>query len=210
MKKPVIFFDWDGTLADSMGLSRAGVQTAFAEMGLPPCPEEMLHYSNGPTIPESAFLLGLPETLHEEYVTRRVAAEMRLLGEYQRLFPGVREMLARLAEIADLAIISNGVAPYLADSIRILGLEDTFACVQGLISGQKKGVTLGQVIERLQPERAVMVGDCAGDFVAGRMCALPTVAVSYGYGTPDDWAQADVTVDSAETLEAWLTAWAQG
>ena len=208
MKKPVIFFDWDGTLADSMGLSRAGVQTAYAEMGLPPCPEEKMIYCNGPTIEESAPLLGLAEAYHEEYIRRRYAAEMRILAEYQRMFAGVGEMLARLQEIADLVIISNGGFPYISDSCRILGVTERFACIQGLVPGQKKGVTLGQVIDRLQPERAVMVGDRTGDFVAGRMNGLTTVAAAYGYGTPEEWAQADVTVDSVEALEAWLTAWA--
>lgn len=209
MKKPMIFFDWDGTLADSMGLSRAGVQTAYAEMGLPPCPEDKLVYSNGPTIEESAPLLGLPEELHEEYIRRRYDAEMRILDQYQKLFPGVKQMLARLKEIADLVIISNGGAPYLTDSCRITGLEGCFTLVQGLIPGQKKGVTLGQVIGRLQPERAMMVGDRTGDFVAGKMNDLTTVAVAYGYGNAEEWAHADVIVDDVFMLENFLTAWAR-
>lgn len=35
-RKPVIFFDWDGTLADSMPLCIEQIRGTLAEMGLPP------------------------------------------------------------------------------------------------------------------------------------------------------------------------------
>ena len=208
MKKPVIFFDWDGTLADSMGLSRYGVQTALKEIGLPPVPEEMLVYSNGPTSEESAVLLGVPEELREEFVRRRYAAEMDGVDTYQRAFDGVPEMLRRLQAIADLVIISNGGIPYLTKSTRMLNVIDCFAHIQGIVVGQSKGVTLSQVIDRLQPERAVMVGDRLGDFLAGKHCRIPAIAAGYGYGNEAEWAQADVTLPTVEALEAWLTEWA--
>ena len=208
MQKPVIFFDWDGTLADSMGLSRYGVQTAMAAVGLPSVKEEMLVYSNGPTIEESAVLLGVPEGLREEFVRCRYAAEMDGVDTYQRTFEGVPGMLSRLQEIANLVIISNGGMPYLTKSTRILGLTERFFHIQGIVVGQTKGVTLSQVIDRLQPERAVMVGDRLGDFLAGKHCRLTTVAAGYGYGNEEEWAQADVTAMSVKELEDWLTAWA--
>lgn len=209
MKKPMIFFDWDGTLADSMGLSRHGVQTAMAAMGLPPVAEEMLVYSNGPTIEESAQLLGVPESMQAEWVRTRYAAEMDGVDEHQRAFAGVPEMLRRLRDIADLVIISNGGIPYLTKSTRILGVADCFFYIQGIVVGQTKGVTLSQVIDRLQPERAVMVGDRLGDFLAGKHCHIPAIAAGYGYGNEEEWAQADVMLPTVEALEAWLTDWAK-
>jgi len=46
------------------------------------------------------------------------------------------------------------------------------------------------MLDELQPERAIMVGDRLGDLTAGRSCGLPTVAACYGFGTPQEWQEA--------------------
>lgn len=40
------------------------------------------------------------------------------------------------------------------------------------------------VLDQMRPQRAVMVGDRKGDFLAGRDNGLPTVSACYGYGLP--------------------------
>ena len=40
--KPVIFFDWDGTLADSMNLCVAEIRQALITMRLPDLPDDVL------------------------------------------------------------------------------------------------------------------------------------------------------------------------
>ena len=47
--KPVIFFDWDGTLADSMNLCVAEIRQALITMRLPDLPDDVLRQCNGPT-----------------------------------------------------------------------------------------------------------------------------------------------------------------
>ena len=47
--KPVIFFDWDGTLADSMNLCVAEIRQALITMRLPDLPDDVLRQCNGPS-----------------------------------------------------------------------------------------------------------------------------------------------------------------
>ena len=47
--KPVIFFDWDGTLADSMNPCVAEIRQALITMRLPDLPDDVLRQCNGPT-----------------------------------------------------------------------------------------------------------------------------------------------------------------
>ena len=47
--KPIIFFDWDGTLADSMNLCVAEIRQALITMRLPDLPDDVLRQCNGPT-----------------------------------------------------------------------------------------------------------------------------------------------------------------
>ena len=67
-----------------------------------------------------------------------------------------------------------------------------------------------QVLDQMRPQRAVMVGDRKGDFLAGRDNGLPTVSACYGYGLPDEWALADRQAYSVEKLQNMLLDFTQG
>lgn len=190
-KRPVIFFDWDGALADSMPLCIAEIRLALERMSMPELPEALIAQCNGPTYEESVGVLGIPEERAKEFLHERKEAEMALVPTVQRLFPGVRGMLDSLRETADLAIISNGMPEYLTLSLRVMGLEKAFVRVQGQIPGKTKGEALSVVLAELTPSRAVMVGDRLGDLLAGRQNGLPTVAACYGYGNEAEYAHAD-------------------
>ena len=58
--KPVVFFDWDGTLADSMSLCMGECALTLEWMGLPPLHERDLMRCNGPTLEGAAAILGVP------------------------------------------------------------------------------------------------------------------------------------------------------
>ena len=202
-KRPVIFFDWDGTLADSMPLCIAEIRLALERMGLPELPEALLTQCNGPTFEESVQVLGISEARAAEYLQERMDAEMTLVHTVQRLFPGVRDMLDSLREVADLAIVSNGLPEYLALSLQVTDLEKAVVRVQGQMPGKTKGEALSIMLAELAPSRAVMVGDRLGDFLAGQQNGLPTVAACYGYGSREEFARADrqaSTVDELTTL----------
>ena len=204
--RSVIFFDWDGTLADSMPLCLAEIRLALERMGMPALPEALLAQCNGPTYEESVQVLGIPDARAKEFLRERKEAEMALVPTVQRLFPGVREMLSTLREVADLAIVSNGMPEYLALSLRVMGLQDAFLRVQGQIPGKTKGEALALLLAELSPARAVMVGDRLGDLLAGQEHGLPTVAACYGYGNETEYAHADERADTVEALTVLLKA----
>ena len=204
MKRPVIFFDWDGTIADSMPLCIGEISLALERMGLPPMPEAKLKACNGPTYEESVAVLGLPPERGEEFLRLRKEAEMELVPTVQQFFPGIREMLDELRTFADLAIVSNGLQEYLELSTRVMHVEDCFIRLQAHIPGKDKAQALGMLIAELQPERCVMVGDRLGDINAGKANAIPTVAACYGFGNEAEYAQADYRANSAQEMTTLL------
>ncbi len=204
MKRPVIFFDWDGTIADSMPLCIGEISLALRRMGLPALPDSKLMECNGPTYEESVAVLGLPPERGEEFLRLRKEAEMELVPTVQRFFPGIREMLEELRTFADLAIVSNGLQEYLELSTRVMQVEDVFTRVQAHIPGKNKAEALGMLIADLQPEKCVMVGDRLGDITAGKANGIPTVAACYGFGNEAEYAQADYRADSAEEMTVLL------
>lgn len=202
--KPVIFFDWDGTLADSMPLCIQQLQAALERVGLPPKSPEELALCNGPTYEESVGVLHIPPDKAQAFLDARLKAELALVPKVQRLFPGIREMLTALRPVADLVVLSNGLPEYLSLSLRTLSLTECFTRVQPAIPGKTKAEALAMLLKEMRPDRAVMVGDRLGDLNAGRANNLPTVAACYGFGTPQEWVEADRQAESVEQLTTLL------
>lgn len=200
MNRPVIFFDWDGTLADSMDLCIGEVSLTLERMGLPPVDEAMLRACNGPTYEETIPLLGIPPERGEEYQRTRQACEMEIIPRTLKLFPGVEEMLCALRPIADLVVVSNGLQAYLDFSARFTGLDSFFSQMQGCIPGKTKPEVLGMMLSQLLPSRSVMIGDRLGDILAGKTNAIPTIAACYGFGNDEEYRQADYQAHSPADL----------
>lgn len=204
MKRPVIFFDWDGTIADSMPLCVGEITLALERMGLSVPPVETLMACNGPTYEESVAVLGLPQERGAEFLRLRKKAEMELVPTVQRFFPGIRGMLEELRTFADLAIVSNGLQEYLELSTRVMQVEDVFTRLQAFTPGKTKAQALGMLIDEMQPEKCVMVGDRLGDINAGKANGIPTVAACYGFGNEEEYAQADYRADTVEEMTMLL------
>lgn len=205
--KPVIYFDWDGTLADSMPLCLEEVKRALEIMGLPPQPESVRARCNGPTILESVPLMGVPPERAEEYLNTRVQQAIALAPTYQRLFPKVRGMLQSLRDMSTMVIVSNGIGPYVNASLVATGVDSYFPRVQTTIPGKTKAELLQMLQAELTPHRAIMVGDRAGDLEAGAAAGLPTIAACYGYGSPEEWVLGDQQAYSVEMLRDMLLQW---
>lgn len=204
MKKPVIFFDWDGTLCDSMELCINENRNALRLLGLPDQPDEVLRRCNGPTFEECAPILGIPTDRMEEYCRVRLACALELVEKVNRLYPGARELLAALKPHAELYIVSNGTEAYLRKCMKHFGLEGVFHRIVWCHPERTKTQNLALAIAELQPERAVMVGDRLGDIRAGKANSLPTIAAAFGYGSAAEWSEADLRADTMAELQSIL------
>ena len=207
--KPVIFMDWDGTIADSMKLCIEEVRYALSALNLPVPPDRELMKCNGPTNKESIPLMHVPEALGESYLALRAKASLELLEKYQRIFPGMKEMLLRVQNDVRLIVVSNGNQSYLEKSAAFLGVTDCFERLQGFRDGYAKAENIAMLLEEIKPERAVMVGDRAGDMKSGKANHLPTISACYGYGSPEEWAMADEQAYSVEQLEKMILKFAE-
>ena len=195
----LILFDWDGTLADSMPLCIGEIREALEEMGHAQLPEELIRQCNGPTDEESVQILGLTPEEGPVFMRLRQAAGLRLVTKIQKFFPGIRETLEKLAETYDLAVVSNGIPEYLDLSIQYLNCP-LFTVVEGFQQGRTKTQAVQEVLDRLKPGCAVMVGDRISDFEAAHGCGVPVIAAKYGYGNAQEWATADLCVETASEL----------
>lgn len=203
--KPIIFFDWDGTLADTAPLCVAHMIAVYEEMGLGPFDPAWEKLCCGPTHQESAVLLNIPRDRWEEYFALRPVKELESIKEHSHLFPGIRDMLNRLQAKAHLVIVSNGYPAYVNASLENAGITDLFFHAEGLKDGRSKAQALAELIARFEPEKAIMVGDRQGDFLAGKANGLPTLCACYGCDAPQEWALADMQAHTVKEMEEMLT-----
>lgn len=202
--QPVLFFDWDGTLADSMPICIAECHLALRAVGLPDLPDEVVMKCNGPTYQEGCDVLNIPPALRETFMAQRMAIGLSLVPTTQRLFPGIREMLDALHGKAQLVIVSNGQDAYLQKSVDAMDVRKYFTHIQANRPGCTKAQLMDGLLQEIRPKRAVMIGDRLSDIQSGRANGLPTIAACYGYGNEAEYAQADFRVGSPEELTRQL------
>ncbi len=197
---PMILFDFDGTLVDSMPLTIRELEETFKTVGLPVPPRALLEKGNGPSHEEAAGLLGVPGHLHEMFNRVRGEFQMALLEACQQIYPGIPQMLETLRSCALLCVVSNGRQVYIDRSMAFWHLDGYFAKAQGGRPGFTKGQLIGEMIREYRPSRAMMVGDRLSDIAAGRENGLYTIAAAYGFSYPEEWREADAIAGSVEEL----------
>lgn len=185
-----VFFDLDGTLADTAADLAAPVNAMRMERGLPALPLDTLRpfASHG-----ARGLLGQGlgvqpqddgyEALRMDFLTRYEAA----MVVHTTLFEGMAEVLAKLdAHGIRWGVVSNKVERYVRPIMAALGvLERSVSAVGGDTTGHPKPhpapLLHAARLAGIEPARCVYVGDDLRDIEAGRAAGMRTVAAAYGF-----------------------------
>lgn len=209
----IYFFDLDGTLADTDPDIRASWRVTLDELGLV-CPNFERDFIAGPPIEEM-----LAKLLPDQY-TDELAARLRARFGFHydhdgfpktREYPGVLDAVRRLKAAGHRVFIATNKRYAGASAMaRHFGwdqiFEDVFAGDRfqddPAIGKMKKPALLKFLLARLgvAPEDCIMVGDTNNDFAAARANGIPSIAVSWGYGTDEERALADRIVTSPEEI----------
>lgn len=190
-----VFFDFDGTIADSSEGIVNCIEYAEKAVGVtPPAGGRDLHDLIGPPLLEMIKKvypsLGREQSLSMVEFYRE---EYERSGRHQmRLYPGIRELLEDLrARGVKLAVVSSKPEKFLRAICAEQKINSYFQNIVGVSLGEKpesKSLLLGRLIkdEKADPSSAVMVGDSAGDCRAAHDNGVPCIAVAYGFGCPEE------------------------
>ena len=213
MGKGTIFFDFDGTLHDSMKLYGPALRKAYAwlvDQGVA-CPREFTDKEIsrwlGWQLEDmwTTFIPGIEETTWRR-AGKIVADEMERLLHAGKgaLFPGIAEVLTTLhAEGYEIAFLSNCGRPYCDDYLSEFGIDHLFAatyCAEefGFIPKWQ----IYQQVSGNHPQPQVMVGDRFHDIEVATHASIPSVGCAYGYGDPSELEAATITIDSPAQIPA--------
>jgi 2-phosphoglycolate phosphatase len=211
-----IFFDLDGTLADTAQDLAEPVNAMRRERDLPPLPLEVLRpfasmgargligRGLGVGREDEAF-----EALRVDFLGRYEAA----MCVHTRLFEGMAELLDGLdARGIAWGVVSNKVERYVRPILADLGvLHRSVSTVGGDTTAHAKPhpepLLHAARLARVDPLRCVYIGDDERDIEAGRAAGMVTVAAGYGFcgdaRPPRLWG-ADHLVETPQALVTLL------
>ncbi|MBO0741594.1 MAG: HAD hydrolase-like protein [Hyphomicrobiaceae bacterium] len=184
-----VLIDLDGTLLDPKPGLIGSVQYALDRLGFPVPPADELLWLIGPPFRVSfPKLLGTPELTElaiAHYRERYFAGAM-----YEAIvYDGVPAALDALGAAGCRLIVATSKPHHYARPIlERFDLARRFVGIHGPEldgTNDHKGDLIAHIIARegVVPERAVMIGDREFDVTAAARNGIPTVGVTWGYGT---------------------------
>ena len=207
-----ILFDLDGTLTDSgEGIINCAI-LALEHFGLPIPDRETLRVFVGPPLHETFIKFGVPADKADEavavYRSRYVP-----IGMFENApYPGIRELLEALKKQGHKLYVATSKPEWMAQEIlKKFQLDSYFDLICGATMDTSR-TEKSQVIAYLlgltgSAENAIMVGDTKFDVIGAAAHNIPTVGVSWGYGTVEDMQQAGAAyiADTMDELLEYLT-----
>jgi phosphoglycolate phosphatase len=180
----LVIFDFDGTLADSMGWFRGVLNDVARRYRFRTVSDDEFELLRGCDTRTILAHLGVPAWKLPLIARHMRGLAARSAGEIQ-LFPGVEGMLGDLAAAGiGLAVVSSNDE---ANVRRILGPAAApvgrFLCGAGLF-GKAAAFRRIRRQSRLPGSRILAVGDEVRDIEAARRTGLHAAAVCWGYATP--------------------------
>jgi phosphoglycolate phosphatase len=191
LRVELMMFDLDGTLADTGQDIANAVNHTRRQLDLGPLDNPAIYARVGRGI-DYLIRAVLPNGLHG-----RFPEACRLFLEHYeshlldntRLYPHVEETLEYF-RAKKKAVITNKLHGFTLSILEGLGIADRFELILGGDStAQKKPhpEPLCQALAKfaVEPAHALIIGDDAGDIVAGKAAGVRTCGVTYGIGNKE-------------------------
>ena len=207
-----VFFDLDGTLADTAPDLVAATNQLLSARNLPLKPYEQLRpcaSAGARGLIGGAFGI---DTKHPDFSPLRdefFANYEKALFVHSKLFEGMEHLLNQL-ESAQLpwGIVTNKSERFTNPLVDLMGLSQrSISTVSGDTTPHSKPhpepILHAARIANLDPNKSLYVGDDIRDIIAGRAAGMKTVAAAYGYcgceEPPEAWG-ADFIIQTPQEL----------
>ncbi len=210
----LLVFDWDGTVADSIGAITDCLRLACSDLGYRAPSEDDARYIIGLGLVDALGRL-LPECdpVHYPKLTERYRVHYLARAHEVVLFPGAAQALARLRERGFLLAVATGKSRRGLDAVLAqTGLQSQFHATRCADESRAKPhpEMLGFLMQDLGTvaHRTVMIGDTVHDLEMAAGAGVASVSVGYGAHAPGQLAgRAEAgPMASFRELAQWLEA----
>lgn len=210
----VILLDLDGTITDSAPGITDTLAYTFGQLGLPiPDAGELLKYVGPPILDSFRDRAGM--TLAERMRALEIYRARYLdRGAYDAtLYPGMGLLVEDIAA-SSIPLSLATSKPELPATLMLehFTIAHHFDIITGASADEVRSAKADVIAEALVRLRAmdadltrpVMIGDRVHDVEGAAAHGIPTIAVSWGYGSPEEFAHAHAVVHDVDALRALL------
>lgn len=191
MTKKTIFFDLDGTLTDSGEGIMNCATVALEHFGISVPEREKLRVFVGPPLEQSFPDFGIPNDKIREAISvfrKRYTA----IGKFENFpYPGIFDLLQALKNQGHRLFVATSKPEVMALEIMDkFGLSPFFekicgATLDGTRSTKEDVITC--LLDQIgTPENTIMIGDTVYDVKGAAAHNIPTIGVSWGYGSTEE------------------------
>lgn len=208
MGKPLIIFDWDGTLMDSIGLITESMHVAAAHFGFTTTDTEVKSIIGLSLTKAIEQLFPLASALQIEAIERRYAEYYIANSHKTPFFTGIEAMLQQLQRAGKTLAVATGKKRAGLDRVMSASNSHHYFAVSKCADESRGKPDPQMLIDILEEtgfsvEQAVLVGDSIHDIDMANALGMMSVAVEYGAGIKDSLRRARPTVQLA-TPEALI------
>lgn len=211
MKKTYFIFDLDGTIVNPGTAVPRCINHALKKHNIKPVPIERLKRYIGFGMDEiltqitgkkdKRFIKSCVDSYRERFHKEGISEH--------RLYPGIVGLLEAAAKHGTL--IAASIKPQVSCEMVLdhLGIRSLFSSVYGGDIGNKlqdKTAILKYLSKKENIRQAIVIGDRGVDIMAAKNCGLPSIGVTYGYGTKEELhsAGADMVAETVGELRHYL------
>ena len=185
--KPIIIFDYDGVIVDSIEIFARTVRVAACKLNQPTGfdPDDLKSIQLM-TIEEICDYVEISRNRLPEFLEVLDLELYQASGEIP-LFPNMAQVIRQLSRAGILAIVSATPANIVNKVLENHSIERYFDCVVGGDSPGAKSVKIKSIIEQYdsRPDIVCMVGDTISDIEEGNAADVATIAVDWGWHSID-------------------------
>ncbi|NLC41852.1 MAG: prolipoprotein diacylglyceryl transferase [Erysipelothrix sp.] len=202
-KKPVLIFDFDGTVADTVPIIIAVFKEIYADYEMSFSDEE-LYSMVGPTL-EETFTKYLPDENLDDMVARYRARNRELHPAMIKTMPNAKEVLTNLKDKGyRLAVASNKKTDMIEFGLELLGMSDLFELFVGsdMVQNGKPNIEMIELVTdqlKVKKDNVVYMGDTSIDIETGKAYNAYTI----GYHPSADKAEELQTYHPNAVITDW-------
>ena len=199
----LLFFDFDGTIADSLSIAEEVIAELGAEFGLPPADKAQLLEWKTKSIPDLLRLTGISWTQIPQIMIKAKAAFNEKI-EFVPLFEGMKTLMESLHEKGHELHILTSNSKQNVQHILDKNVLTVFHAIHApnVLFGKAKVIRSVMKKRKQTPENTWMIGDEIRDIQAAKEAGVKSVAVSWGFNHESLLVQAnpDFLVHTPEAL----------
>jgi phosphoglycolate phosphatase len=195
MKYRALVFDFDGTIADTLGETRKIFNQLAPDYGIRQIEEyeieELRHLSLKQIISE----LNIPKRKVPSLIARGTGM-MRTNIANLKLISGMREVLAEMrGHVESFGILTSNSTTNVDVFLRNHGLQDHFEFVSSTskLTGKARHLRAIRKTFSLKSEEMLYIGDELRDMKAAQKAKIPHAAVSWGFNSRDSLQKSNPT-----------------